>query len=93
MNVWLRALESVLISKWRLLIGRDGGRTEILSEWSGLQAAHLGHQPLQRHEIATRVRPLICFVVRICFIFFLATAVVVALELDECIDLCIHITS
>ena len=39
-NVRLRALESALKSKWRPLIGRDGGRTEIiiLSEWTAWQA-------------------------------------------------------
>ena len=33
-NVWLRALESEPETKWRLLIGRDGGQIEIL--WNGL---------------------------------------------------------
>ena len=31
-NVWLRALESEPETKWSDLIGRDGGRTEILLE-------------------------------------------------------------
>ena len=35
-NVWLRALESEPETKWRLLIGRDGGRTEILLGRTGL---------------------------------------------------------
>ena len=32
-HVWLRALESVLKYKCSDLIGRDGGRTELLLEW------------------------------------------------------------
>ena len=35
-NVWKRALESEPETKWRLLIGRDGGRTEILLGRTGL---------------------------------------------------------
>ena len=67
-NVWLRTLESILKCKWSVLIGRDGGRTDILSGWmdvlllrGGLgfieQRQHLlvlGHPPRPEYHLKDR---------------------------------------